>query len=515
MKWYKNPDYINISIQCDRLIEKGDRDELLSMVDFCYESGNNLDVNDMIRANYYYCSFNCLSRYQQLTQDESDKIQEKELLLCRKAMMILSEFKKKIMDADERAYFRAIYYSVVTNYASFLDRIGRIIPAIQYFEKISQSGFGMVQGNLGQTLIRFSFMINDRSQGRYIGRIGQRWLDRAVNSYDGNIYGDAKNSFQKWLGLVGKYKLSDSTIEGNERKMSNEEVNYREWFAEGGLALNPLNDCNYTSKVAYDPLYIQMIMPIPKKSSGFEVPELFSLFNNIKQEFVSARFQIYKAISSEGVHYSDEEVYLGNGLDGTLYGWSIEQAKMAFKSVYSIFDRIGFFLNEYLKLNMNERQISFKSIWRKIPDEMVEQSYALKGLKWIHKDLHNKAKVKEFEECIDPMMKEIQNVRNYMEHRFVRIVDDFLASSKPKSDSLSMEITLSDFRNQTVYLLKKCREAIILLSILVSEKERKNEKKQDETDVASMEIRNTDGFFKDPDLSISNEQTKNLGPYDK
>lgn len=473
MEWYENPDYKNISERCDKLIMEGSSEELYSMVDFCYEKGNEFSTDDMVRANYYYCGSNCSSRYRQLTKDESEEVLERELLLCRKSMMILSKQKKNSMEFKERAYFRGMYYSVVTNYANFLDHIGRIIPAIQYFEKISQSKFGMAQGNLGQALIRFSFMINNSNQAMYIGRMGEKWLDKAVNSYDGNIYGKAKGDFQKWLEFIGKYKLPDTTIKSSKREMSEMEMNYRKWFSEGILALNPLNDCNYTIKVAYDPIYIHMIMPIPKGNDDFEVPELFSLFNDIKQEFVSARFQIYQAINSKGVHYSDEEVYLGNGLNGAMYSWNIEQAKMAFKSVYSIFDRIGFFLNEYLELNIDERKVSFKSIWWEISDELIEHNYALKGLRWIHKDLHNKVQVKGLEECVDPMMKEVQNVRNYMEHRFVRVVDDFLVTPDVKDDSLSMEITLGDFRNQVIYLLKKCREAIILLSILVSEEEKK------------------------------------------
>ena len=64
--------------------------------------------------------------------------------------------------------------------------------------------------------------------------------------------------------------------------------------------------------------------------------------------------------------------------DGYVYvsdrGIEYELLKTAYKSLYSILDKIAFFINRYFKLNKELKSVSFNTIWydKKSIDKNVE-----------------------------------------------------------------------------------------------------------------------------------------------
>ena len=52
-------------------------------------------------------------------------------------------------------------------------------------------------------------------------------------------------------------------------------------------------------------------------------------------------------------------------LDYPVYGIGIEKVKAAYRSIYSIFDKLAYFLNKYLKLGISDDVISFVNLWYK------------------------------------------------------------------------------------------------------------------------------------------------------
>jgi hypothetical protein len=114
----------------------------------------------------------------------------------------------------------------------------------------------------------------------------------------------------------------------------------------------------------------------------------------MKQEFVSARWLLYEGLNARTTHFSDRQVTLYNTLDYPSYGLGVERLKAAYRIAYSLLDKIAFFLNDYAKLNINERQIYFRTIWYENCDRnnpirpIFEQSknWPLRGLFWLSKD---------------------------------------------------------------------------------------------------------------------------------
>ncbi|WP_203649308.1 LA2681 family HEPN domain-containing protein [Secundilactobacillus yichangensis] len=478
MKWYKDRAVSEKGKQCDKAILDKNLKYLLYLSTECEKLGEIKATHIMCRAQYYYFAFNCYDSYRAFSKKTDEKHLERSLFLCRKSLMLADKYKESTeYKGDEKAHkwFRGYYFQLLVNYANLLDSSGRIISAIEeYFKVVTVARFDMAEGNLAMSLMNYAKLIFDQNQRSFL--LGEaKYLFEDVLSHENlTMTSEAEASFSKSLDNLIKIHVSRSKIKGTQRKMSTEEREYRKWVGENVLALNPLNDVVHDINAAYDPIHFGKFQtPVDyEESTRFQ---LIGLINEIKQEYVTARFQLYRGLTDYGVEFSDLDVYLVDNWDGAIYAYSVEQLKDAFKAIYSIFDRISFFINAYFKLKINFRSVSFKHIWES--QKLLTASkdnYALRGLNWIEKDLYRndkKTKSENYKDFLDPKMKEINTVRNFIEHRYLRVVQD---SQKTKCSDFIYEIRISDFRSMGLYLLKKCREAIILLLVTVYHEENKN-----------------------------------------
>lgn len=63
------------------------------------------------------------------------------------------------------------------------------------------------------------------------------------------------------------------------------------------------------------------------------------------------------------IHYADKDNLLLELDDLPLYSIRIEKMKTVFRQLYSMFDKIAYFINSYYELGIPERKVSFKNIW--------------------------------------------------------------------------------------------------------------------------------------------------------
>ncbi|GEL68201.1 hypothetical protein MPS01_23560 [Marinilactibacillus psychrotolerans] len=117
-------------------------------------------------------------------------------------------------------------------------------------------------------------------------------------------------------------------------------------------------------------------------------------------------------MTDRNTHFFNKKVFLVNTLDYPIYGIGIEKVKAAYRSIYSIFDKIAYFLNKYFKLKIPDGTISFVNLWykdmrknkrREEIQKILQENYALNGLWWIYKDLRNKTVYED--KHIDPLLK--------------------------------------------------------------------------------------------------------------
>jgi hypothetical protein len=251
------------------------------------------------------------------------------------------------------------------------------------------------------------------------------------------------------------------------------EAAYRRWCLQRRLFLNPMNDVLDHDAVAHDILNLPALHgPIDEVRRA---RRWLRLFNAMKQEYIAARLLAYEAETASARHFADRELQLANTLDDTVYGVGVERSKVAFRLAYSVLDKVGFFVNDYFRLAVAERRVSFRMIWFQqggLREQFAgRRNLPLRGLFWLSKDLDAQGQV-DLQESLDPDARGLAGLRNALEHRYVRVrqqteqpsVDPFDGES---ADEAEESISAADLRAKTMQMLRKARAAMIYLSLAV------------------------------------------------
>ena len=371
--------------------------------------------------------------------------------------------------------------AVQTNLGNILSQVGRFVEAIEYWNRALAvlSDFGMAQANRGVALCHYAKAVHHPHDALPLLRRAVADLEEGIRSrnlveqsieYFGQYHSWAAEN----MAMLESHVLSHRTSYGS----IDAEAEYRKWCAENTLCLNILNDIASDPTSARDSLLLPPItLPI---ATG---PRYHGLFNQLKQEYVAARFHFYEAIMSREVHFSDLGVDLYNTLDYPSYSIAVERLKVAFRVCYSLFDKIAFFLNAYLEFGIPFDKVSFKSCWyisqtrsKGLRTELATfQNWPLRGLFWLSKEVYEKEA--GFNDALEPDAQDLAELRNHLEHKYCK-VHKFgapqqlsLVREAVLSDDLAYSIGRQELESKTLRLLKTTRAALIYLALTVKAQE--------------------------------------------
>ncbi len=443
-------------------------DGLKRAIEFSEELENrqNLTDDQLSTLNYYVA--NCWSSLKELKRKgtelswewEQEEI-EKEVLHLRKALNS-DGFNKQI---------KLRQCQILTNLGNSFDHVGRFVEAIEYYDRAIEIDpeFGMAIGNKGISLRNYAERHNIPNDAALLLKNAYSNLKRAIElPLQGNA-GEAFRENIEWIESVLSKEYIEKDIDMAPFPIgdSEEEISYRKWCLKNRLFLNPLND------LGPFPIASEDILTNPSIVVALEEgPYYHGFFNQIKQEFVSARYLFYGGANSDETHFSDKYVLLHNTLDYPSYSLAIEKVKTAFRIAYSLLDKIAFFLNHYLMLGIPEHKVSFKSFWyqhdgksgKKFLDKTFTQSknLPLRGLFWLSKDLYEVG----FKDSTEPDAQKINEIRNHLEHRYLKLHEYWTPSPDDKktsnglADTLAFSIGRSEFEEKTLRLLKLVRASL-------------------------------------------------------
>jgi len=369
---------------------------------------------------------------------------------------------------------------ILTNLGNTLNSVGRSISALQHYDRALRSlpAFSMARGNRGFASGLYAQTLYDEGHELTFLRFAYADLATAASSGGKYVSPDAQKGFQRYKeeleSTVGgpNERCKVPNLHGFELGESPEEKKYRRWCLENRLFLNPLNDLG-----AY-PIASQDVLHMPPIVTSLDTgPKYHGAYNQLKQSFVSARFELYEGVTADEAHFSDRDVLLYNTLDYPTYSLAVERVKLSFRSFYSLFDQIAFLLNDYLDLDIPPRQISFRRLWYQgqdpnqgIRDDLTErENRPLQALFWLSKDLYENRE--EFRKALDPSARRLDEIRNCLEHRYLKVHDMHLG--EPESDTmkavrydeLAESIEREDFESKALHLAFTARSALIYLSL--------------------------------------------------
>jgi hypothetical protein len=385
---------------------------------------------------------------------------------------------------EQQPYVNGIKVNLYTNYANVLSNIGRVSMAINYYRLALAMlpQYGMAEGNLGIAYICYGNIEFDKWRKQVFHHTGYSYLKSAL-SHKVNLYSGADQYFLEYIECFTQEYIDNVLEKGvgfNEVHFDDEsECDYRNWVLEQRLFLNSLNDLPYIENdFAYDAIHLPSI--VRKTSEGLDY-KTFGMFNQLKQEYISARFLVYEASqSSMDMHFADKNTFVVDTLDYTIYSIRVEKLKLAFRSLYSLFDKIAYFINDYYDIGLPLKQIDFRRLWSNPKSKgslLTKSNRMLNALYWISKEFFSED-TDDFA-SIKPTAKKIYEIRQELEHKYLKITEYPMKDAY--RDSLAYYVTYQEFEHETKELLHLVREAIIYLSlsVYVNEEEKRKQSPND------------------------------------
>lgn len=443
------------------------------------------DFDEISQAKIYYCLG---TTYGSIADREPDiKNVNRQYFYYQKSINSLTATQSDF--ENSLPYIRGLFLPLYTNYANLLDLCGRKIPAIKYYLAAlsADRNFSMALGNLGKAYHHYALLMWDHVPRDYFNHCAYIYLDLAIEKNKG-AYPEALRHFRAILDRYNTDYIDflENSLDMGTYSYTGDEGKYREWAMQHGLFLNPLNDLPFHDfYIATDDIHLpDMIVKIDAK------PVFHGLYNQLKQEYVFSRFLFYESLQQfEKPHYADKETCLFQFADYPSYSVRVEKMKTAFRIVYSLFDKIGFFLNQYFELGIAEKDIYFRKVWRDTRINKNDsfnsvlkpnQNFALNPLQWISRELFASP-----ESTANPSAGRINDIRNALEHKYVKVYNDFFpARVDGEIDDLAFYLSETELEAYTYELLVLAREALINLSISVHIEEMKKKEKTDSTVIA-------------------------------
>lgn len=392
---------------------------------------------------------------------------EQEIIHLRSALLYSGDWSDNLRDCE-----------VLTNLGNLFNKIGRFSEALRYYETALsiELGYGQTLANRSNTVFGYARILYDGGHQAYFLK---NTYDGFSAALEGELYEETRGNvkvMQEHIASIFKndelkYDYKESSFDLGDTK---EEKSYREWALRERLFLNPLNDVTMESIAAQDCLLL------PTLTAKDDKPEFFQiLFNQIKQEFVTARYLYYEGLLITQPHFSDKGNVQLDFSKGIAYSAAIEKIKIAFKTSYSILDKIAYLLNDYLELGWNLKSVSFRRIWYtnekgsgiRVMDKInATENWAFKGLFWLNKDFYEKSI--PYLTTIAPESKKMADIRNYMEHKAINIIAN--GSEIPNEEGeKSYWITRNDLEKKTLVLMQTVRASMIYLSLGINIEEYK------------------------------------------
>ncbi len=472
----------DLSKKCDKDFFNKDINEIRKNITSSENMIEKYFNNYAVKMCLYYNIANSYSDLRECncTSISNEKLLEKEILNYRKAIDIYEDTKRLILDEDIK--FVINYYAMrsYTNIGNSILETGRYIFAVDSYNNalLINNNFAMATLNLSMTLYDVAKLQIKNSETIYFLHSFYYFYER-TKEYQYNLENkEYLNLLEQRLNMldkrfIEKFLKEDLQLQEVDYK-TKKEKKYRNCMQIFRLFLNPCVDILSSTYFDND----NLILPF-EKEEGDKEKELIGLFNQIKTEYVYSRYMWYESSILEIPQYNIAEKQIGivDIEDNAIFKFREFVLRNAFKSLYSIFDKIALFLNEYFLVGLKGSQISFKNIWKqelkdmngnvylKVENSLKEKldNIGIRALYWLQKDLVEDEK----SNITNPNSIKLFKIRNDMEHNALRTIKS--VGKKKISNNFTEYVLEEQIEDKTYKLMKLLREAIIYLTIAVKE----------------------------------------------
>ncbi|HEX4029203.1 MAG TPA: LA2681 family HEPN domain-containing protein [Terracidiphilus sp.] len=364
--------------------------------------------------------------------------------------------------------------SILTNLANSLSSLGRGLEAIELYDAALECvpQFAMALGNRGSAMHDLLVSIPDTGHVRLVAAYADARLKAAVEpgvTWEGGDPSAGAHFTKIATHIESKIDpakvIAENPLDSFSLGRSKEEQHYRRWALRHNLFLNPLQIIGPHAIAATD----RMNLPSHVAPLG-DPPEFIAWFNQMKQEYVGARWFLFEGLKPMKRHFADNEVFLVNTLDYPAFGMRVEKLRAAFRIAFSLLDKIAGFINAYYKLGMDAKRVDIRNIWHTKkgdlrPELLKKENIALRGLYWLALDIIGDEPADQ--DSIAPQAVELKHLRNLLEHRSLVVRE--MNAHDPMG--VVETVKLADFEEHALYILKLARSALMYLAFSMRKEE--------------------------------------------
>ncbi|WP_394540119.1 LA2681 family HEPN domain-containing protein [Lysobacter enzymogenes] len=386
---------------------------------------------------------------------------------------------------------------ILTNYGNLLSSVGRMVDAIALWDRALEivPQFAMARGNRGLGLRIYAGMLSDDMERAIMLLHAFEGLRSATAEdalHDSDQNGRALSFFYNYAREIASVANIDRISKLEERvrspkARSNVERRHRNWCQQHRLFLCPLNELGSHPAGSSDNLMLPALTErIGERVNGHLPPPIFGFFNQMKQEYVSARFNLFEGIDSTQLHFSDRQVALTDTLDYPLFSLASERIRTAFRVTYSLLDKVAYFVNWHWKLGKELKLISFKNVWLTekkstlLPQFEECANLPLRGLFWLSKELFDD----RLKQTTSADSMELHSIRNAIEHGYLRVHEGWAKPFMLNEDSPQhpgLVIGSDELEDKAIRVTQMARSALLYLTFAIAVEERRKHEGGPET----------------------------------
>lgn len=396
------------------------------------------------------------------------------------------EHYRRAIDEEDFAELPSIeQWRILTNLGNLYSEVGRFVEAFDYWNEalIRQPYWFPARGQRGIGFNTYAEHDYDTGHQTVLLKKAYDELEAArMDRLVGLSPGATLNHFLRFQTQISrKFESpppSDDILEFGEYDLgkTEEERQYRRWCLNHRLFLNTLNDATAHPIAAEDILHLGQL----RGKRTERIVSCLGLWNQLIEEYATARYLLYEGLNPSSEHFADRGVQHMNTLDYPIHSIYGEKLKIALRTAYSIFDKIGQFINYYFDCGRDSDKLSFTDVWftERHGDELQEQfcekpNLPLRGMYWLSKDLDSwKLHV---EGSLDEGGRKLADVRDALEHRYVKLVmfenPKTEAETNRFNDELATMMLREELEDHAIALLRKARAALVYLALGVNTEE--------------------------------------------
>lgn len=418
-------------------------------------------------ANYQFFLQALSERNFQLLKDTSKYVEgykDKDDFSINNYASRVESFRLAIKSIDEETKLnKAGISQFYVNLSNLYHEMGRIIESIQILTDVEKvvDGFLMASGNLA---IKHYTLGNSLTTEPHNMPLAKFFIEKGLellsstldDATEETIPLESFEDFRTWE--LRMEHICDKSLKDEKAWTSVEDVGeaYKVWSSKKGLSLNYVNVIYPYGNV--DDINIpDMGLGYFKNSNNLEY---YSWFNTIKQEYNMARYFLYQVdidtrVIGDEAQESQKYNVLINTFDYPSIGYRTELLKISLREAFGVLDKIGMICCKFNKVNMRTASIDFHKWYQSIKLEVALKS-PFKPLYWLSKDLDRKS----------GEMKDIRQLRNYLEHRYIRVLESYdktMAEEFEDDSKYEYKVTYSDLKEKAFRTLRLVRSAIFYM----------------------------------------------------